>query len=388
MDKYEEALQKARKLYNGDATNPGRKKWLEEIFPELAESEDDRIRKELIEQVGYLLPDNEEYDENGHVVPAYNKRIKRYRAWLEKQKRKKPISQEDFDIAKHEALWGEQKPAGFYFIDQDGKKYYSKEFKWGNIRVKAVNNEEQKPVEWSEEDYIKQRALIDTLQGETTCFTTNDFISWLKSLCPVKQEFSEEDKEALDMCIDAIPKAWKTKSGILLTRWLKDKLNSCSQPKQEWSEEDKRMYKCVLSLIHGTYVIETQETKDALLSWLKSLRPHLSDEEIKKIRSEEYTKGFNDCLLGKQKGWGDGDEELLDGIIKVVCGIGVQPNGLRDKQVRFLKSLRPTYYCQTCKMNKSHWKPSEEQMKALQNAVALTACDKELVRLYNQLKKL
>ena len=34
------------------------------------------------------------------------------------------------------------------------------------------------------------------------------------------------------------------------------------------------------------------------------------------------------------------------------------------------------------------WKPSEEQMKALQNAVALTACDKELARLYNQLKKL
>ena len=47
-----------------------------------------------------------------------------------------------------------------------------------------------------------------------------------------------------------------------------------------------------------------------------------------------------------------------------------------DREIAFLKSLRPS------------WKPSEEQMKALQNAVALTACDKELARLYNQLKKL
>lgn len=47
-----------------------------------------------------------------------------------------------------------------------------------------------------------------------------------------------------------------------------------------------------------------------------------------------------------------------------------------DNLTSTLKSLRPS------------WKPSEEQMKALQNAVALTACDKELARLYNQLKKL
>lgn len=50
------------------------------------------------------------------------------------------------------------------------------------------NLEYMKPKqEWSEEDCIMQRALIDTLQGEITCFTTNDLISWLKSLRPQPQ---------------------------------------------------------------------------------------------------------------------------------------------------------------------------------------------------------
>ena len=41
---------------------------------------------------------------------------------------------------------------------------------------------------------------------------------------------------------------------------------------------------------------------DNLTSTLKSLRPQLSDEDIKKIRSEEYTKGFNDAAFGG-KAW-------------------------------------------------------------------------------------
>lgn len=35
-----------------------------------------------------------------------------------------------------------------------------------------------------------------------------------------------------------------------------------------------------------------------------------------------------------------------------------------------------------------HWKPSEEQMNALQNAVALAAGNKVLAKLYEQLKQL
>ena len=73
--------------------------------------------------------------------------------------------------------------------------------------------------------------------------------------------------------------------------------------------------------------------------------------------------------------WSDEDEKMLDSIIKVVCGVGVQPNGLREKQVSFLKSLRPQYHgdvtmTEAYKMGleagkASSWKPSEEQMNIL-----------------------
>ena len=66
------------------------------------------------------------------------------------------------------------------------------------LRELAIRESENNPAEWSEEDCIKQRALIDTLRGETTCFTTNDFISWIKSLRPQPHwKPSEEQMEIL-----------------------------------------------------------------------------------------------------------------------------------------------------------------------------------------------
>lgn len=55
------------------------------LFPELKESEDERIRKELIEQIAYIIPNNDEVDNEGNALPSYQERIDKYRAWLEKQ---------------------------------------------------------------------------------------------------------------------------------------------------------------------------------------------------------------------------------------------------------------------------------------------------------------
>ena len=90
--------------------------------------------------------------------------------------------------------------------------------------------------------------------------------------------------------------------------------------------------------------------------------------------------------LQKPVEWSEEDEEMLNSIIMVVCGIGVQPsNGLREKQVRFLKSHLPS------------WKPSEEQMNVLSIVIDeyYHACtkgsddkSKTLKTLFEQLKKL
>lgn len=49
-NKYEEALAKAKKWYDAN-TNEGYRKIFEDIFPELSESEDEKIRKEIIQSI-------------------------------------------------------------------------------------------------------------------------------------------------------------------------------------------------------------------------------------------------------------------------------------------------------------------------------------------------
>ena len=138
--------------------------------PELTESEDERIRKELIGQV----------EKSGH----HPSDKARWLAWLEKQKEKK----QTLDL-----------PAGFYFIDQDGNKYYSKEFRYNNgtftttMKVKI----EQKQ-EWSEEDKQVVDEIIGSLCDFRNLIIESDShwvsnpklkdisreIVWLKSLRP------------------------------------------------------------------------------------------------------------------------------------------------------------------------------------------------------------
>lgn len=91
-EKYKQALERARKELQeyvhkdcDDMTRRTAITIIHNLFPELKESEDERIRKELIEQVAYIIPDNYEVDSEGDALPTYQKRIDKYRAWLERQ---------------------------------------------------------------------------------------------------------------------------------------------------------------------------------------------------------------------------------------------------------------------------------------------------------------
>ena len=155
----------------------------------------------------------------------------------------------------------------------------------------------------------------------------NDCLAWLKKQKEQKPaEWSEEDEEALDMCLDAIPTRWKTKSGILLTKWLKDNIHP--HPKQEWSEEDKKMLDAIIDMVSNS-LYEPLCPREGMLAWLKSLPQRFS-----------------------LSSWG---EEIRDGFFG--------------------------------KFNHDSWKPSEEQMEALKHYVD-TTIDGEIELLYNDLKKL
>ena len=77
--KYKNALANARQEYN-TTENLERKQWLEELFPELADGEDERIRKAQLDY--WRSVGGKEW----HGVP-----VQETIAWLEKQSENKPV---------------------------------------------------------------------------------------------------------------------------------------------------------------------------------------------------------------------------------------------------------------------------------------------------------
>jgi hypothetical protein len=86
-----EALEKARELYNDEQTRVGMTPiHLTEIFPELKESEDERIREALMEMI---------YDTPGiECEKIYKISKEKCIAWLEKQGEQKPFDYEHANI--------------------------------------------------------------------------------------------------------------------------------------------------------------------------------------------------------------------------------------------------------------------------------------------------
>jgi hypothetical protein len=142
---YDEALEKAKNALQTDLHESG--VWaIRRIFPELKESEDERIRKWLIEMVEELRkanPTNAEH--NGNCSEAI--------AYLEQQNEKKAIEDTVKNIIKNkEAATKFLKSAGI--MDENGEL------------AEMYRSEQQKPEEkLSKEEYVKKfKALCDAYE--------------------------------------------------------------------------------------------------------------------------------------------------------------------------------------------------------------------------------
>lgn len=218
---YKEALERARKVYNSEAASPARKQMLAGIFPELAESEDERITRAINNMLPFI-PD-EAYANNGVTKEGVLN-------WLERQKEQKP------------AEWLVE--LGF---EQNG---YDPVQVLKTIKEKhPMAWEKVLHQEWSEED---EAYLADAL--------------W----CVEQAEKSCKDEDDKGAC-------WSAR------RWLKALKNRGNFPKSntnspsERSEEDElKLRLCVEALDVGQtkrHIYEHGITPDGLKVWLKSLRP-------------------------------------------------------------------------------------------------------------------
>lgn len=170
---YDEALENARQEYN-TTENVERKQWLEGLFPELVESEDEKTRKALISFLKSPFVNENITDEK--VAP--------WLAWLEKQGELVNSLSKGLDNA-HERI--------DELIQKNNK-----------LCIKL----EQKPA-WTEEDEkILKDILVDVkFEGYNNDMLANSYkkINWLKSLkdrVQSKQKLNEHDNYVINKVLD------------------------------------------------------------------------------------------------------------------------------------------------------------------------------------------
>ena len=218
---------------------------LETLIPELRESEDERIRKDIINLIYWLKG-------NPSLCSQYYKdRYDGILTWLEKQKKQK---QE----------WSESDKQNI------------------NLIISYLDS------------YIKEHN--DTF-GADECKSLK---YWLKSIRPnqSKSEWSEEDEDIINLMIAILRENYsnclfKTNSAntirmsAISTDMLIKRIEALRpQPKQEWNDEDERKRDGIIQWLreyqrefNPKYDSLSIESIESLIDWLKSLRPSWKPSE-------------------------------------------------------------------------------------------------------------
>lgn len=245
---YDKALEKTQKWYDVN-TNAGYRAIFEEIFPELKESDDERIRKELIEYFRWNVKQILNDFSNKECI-----------AWLEKH-RYTDIALENeywrgYDDAKKEK--GEQEPVEFKPSFRVGDVIKPKDPVLGEPRIIVGIHPKL--------GYETNNGILD--------FEFED--NW--ELVEQKPAWSEEDEKMFEHIIAKATLHFSSinyldEEEINFLKSLKDRVQP--QLKQEWSEEDDKMINSIAVHLNATTCGFPKERAwaDRFMNWLKSLRP-------------------------------------------------------------------------------------------------------------------
>lgn len=242
---YDEALEKAKKYMNDGYTV-----LMPDLFPQLRESEDEQIRRRLIE----FISDIKKISENGRTSWAVRKKdaemCNTFLSYLENQK-------------------------------------------------------EQKPAEWSKNDTAFLNEIIDFFENKTGRLQhdLDMYAHWLKSLperfnLQPKQEQNDyitPHKEFFKFIYDRLINVHKENPNVDYMRSFKERLNNLSfEEKQEWSKEDEENLELVTDCVYNFYPDPVMKYK--LKDWLKSLRPQPHWKPSEEQKEPEYYQHFDpDC---------------------------------------------------------------------------------------------
>lgn len=436
--RYDEALEryKAKQEYEYQKVH----EFIEYLFPELKESEDERIRKELL----YYIQQEKNYIES-QVKPENSPKLQFLIdaiAWLEKQKQQKNSTDRFFEGFRQ----GEQ-----CVIEQPGKYGLQKQGEQILANSAKTCKDEQKTAEWEPQtgDTFRKKGTISPTYhlcnkredgitfgfvenrevgicgGEITIFALRNDYELVKRPKSIEDVVEEELNKDLQAKVEHKPAIFIPKFRV------GDKLVSTKNPRLTYevlevghiNELGNPEYKVEIFTdgkvsnprnIHDMECYKVDE-------WAKQIEKNPTDkvepkfkvgDEIKTTNGESLTItridrwgywsedlficDFDDAdkwELVEQKPvkWSEEDEKILSSIIEDCSYIGDFPDYPTKeedelyseclKKVDWLKSLRP----------RSHWKPTEKEMEAISIAVHDShnrSYHTELYRLKLDLKKL
>ena len=310
--KYKEALERAKSLIGDTIIEESGQHIAEVIFPELAESEDEKIRKAIHIYLDWL-------DGRKDYQPKGDYTIKDMLAWLEKQGEQKPADKvEPFD--KYEGLTDFERTLADICIGWIGEELGWKQYIKDNadvllkIAVEKFNSVQDVPFEqksaWSEEDEVKINRIVACLENLNVA--DNDIllkdVDWLKSLKDrvqpqPNQEWSEEDEKIAKTIINEFEQSseWYCANGLTkedCIAWVNKQMHT------KWSEEDKKKVNNLYVLLDQMVSFNMLSNKDAteFKDWLKSLRPQNtwkpSDEQMEVLKEATSIVGskYKSCL--------------------------------------------------------------------------------------------
>ena len=226
--RYDEAVAHAKKLLKiiGNATlgNLVLKNEFETIFPELKESEDERIGKELIGFIKHRIT-------MGSITPEEREHSSSWIAWLEKQ--------------------GEQKPA-----DLPKGEDYGIDGLWHAQRILEST-----------------LGKVDGYQSDDGILQHECAISAVKKLYEQKPAWSEEDEEMYKKVETAIDSYYApfSREGEEMSEWFKN-LKNRVQPQNTWKPSDEQMVVLNDIIINGHLSNANERILKGLQEQLKKLR--------------------------------------------------------------------------------------------------------------------
>lgn len=215
---------------------------LENLFPELLESDDEKIRKSLIKSF------ENQHSCNFPTVDGFTR--EQIIAWLKKQSKQNYIDVDE-DWYGFVRWFVKERTDNYTLIPSDDDIH-----NWGNIILNHA------------------RKLLE------------------------KQEWGEEDEKMLDNCIGLIQEIDSTQEEQNWLNSLKDRVQP--QPKQEWSEKDneriERIYHFIWKNRKGDTSEIYQQEQDA--EWLKSLKPNHWKPSEQNIKDLEWCADLVQDKLG------------------------------------------------------------------------------------------